>query len=173
MNHTSRKYTLILLAIGETFLIYRLVSAIIQKGLPTHPLYWLTAAVEIGLAYFTYRAYVSHVSYYKIYKKVERKKPLALFTIMVVAIGVPIVAAIIAATISIESLRPVGGGLHIYFMACGAFYLYQVFRKPKEITEDTEYISKGLVFAIFMPSMLLIIIFLIVFGLLIWFGKLY
>lgn len=147
------KYTAIFTAAMGLLWIWRFISAVMERGLPTHPVYYISAAIGVYIGYLTYRLTK---------KKITKRR--------YVLIPVSLTTIAIAFNVSgVEILRQIGGGLFFWYLLSGlGFYEYLIIRQwssKKEITESQQMIedvSKGislliLVFAlIFAPFLVFI-----------------
>jgi hypothetical protein len=156
------KYTAILLALILLYSLVQLVCAIVERGLPTQPAYYLALVVGIGLGFLNYKLF-TFLPLKLANTKLKKAKlvlilPLAL---MVFCIVVPIVMY----NSNINILRTMSGAQFWYFISFIGLWLYWMIKRARAGTELTEaeqtheYMSKGLVlFIVVMGSLLLVLL---------------
>ena len=152
------KYTVIFVILAGLYWIWQFVSAVVERGLPTHPVYYVFAVIGVILGFLTYRLAKSNVT--------KRR-----YVIMLVSL---IVLAIVFCYTGVAILQYIGSGLFFWYMLSFlGFYGYFMIRKwssKKKLTEaeeNLEHASKGfsiaMIFLIIILMPALLIIFLLIF----------
>jgi hypothetical protein len=152
------KYIAILLSLFWLFLLGQLIIAAVERGLPTHPVYYISAIIGVIFGFFTHR--LDRM-------KATRRR---FAVIILVAIFSLLIVSIVFYNSGVEILRLIGGGLFSWYMfslvGFGAYYSFRKWRSHKKLTEadeNTEYMSKGLVFLILIIAILMAIAFIIIY----------
>ena len=135
----ARKYTIIATILLMLYFLGQLIVAVIERGWPTEPLYYISSVVEISLGLLTY----------KLLKSVRTKRSAILLLVFIVlCIGIPVVFY----NLNIEFLRPMGGAQIWYLFTILAFGLYFYIKRTRSGEELTvaekrlESLNKILVF---------------------------
>lgn len=133
------KYSIGLIAILLIFYLWKFISAVIERGLPTHPLYYISAVIGVVIGFLTCRLTLANIA-----KRRYALIPLVIFII-----------AIIFDLIGVEMLRQIGSGLFFWYLISYAGFLgfayIKKWRSCKQLTEaeeTLEYTSKGLFFIV-------------------------
>jgi len=116
----------ILVIFTEIYWVGDIISGIIQRGLPTNPIFWIATLIEVTLGFFTYRVYKQ----YLVDKNYKRWNFLIL-ALTVVGVGLPIIFYYI-----VDFLKPAGGTWVIYLLTVNSFYLYRVIKKQPISRQD-------------------------------------
>jgi chromate transport protein ChrA len=120
------KYTAILMAIMGSWWIYRFISAAAERGLPTHPLYYISAAIGIIIAFLSFRLTKAHVN--------KRRYSLIPLFIFIITIGLN--------ALGVELLHQIGAGLFFWYLLSGlgfyGYYLIKQWSSRKELTEGEQ-----------------------------------
>jgi len=137
------------------FLLCQFISAVVERGMPTQPLYYVFAAIGILLGFLTYRLTRTNIA---------KQRPVLVLVAVVLCIGVPIACYYSG----IDILRQISGSQFWYILSLLGFEGFAYTKKlrsrtePTQAEENTEYMSKGLVLYILVMAVLFLPIFLII-----------
>jgi hypothetical protein len=134
------KYIAILLSLFWLFFLWQFISAVVERGLPTNPVYYIFAVIGVIFGFFASR--LDRIK--------DTRRRFAIVTV-VVTFSLLIVS-IVFYNSGVEILRLIGGGLFFWYifslMGFGVYYSFRKWRSNKKFTkaeEDTEYLAKGLI----------------------------
>ena len=118
------KYTVISMVLCGLFFLGRLIVAVMERGWPTQPLYYMSSVIEIGLGFLTYKLLRS---------KTPKRMAVLVVVLMLLCIGIPVVFY----NFDIEFLKPIGGAQIWYLFTIIAFGVYGIRRRKVFGTELT------------------------------------
>jgi len=124
------KYIAILLSLFWLFLLWQFISAVVERGLPAHPVYYVSVIVGVIFGFLTNR----------LDKIIAARRRFAV--IVFVAIFLLIFVSFAFRHSGVEILRLIGGGLYFwYFFSLTGFLAYNSYRKwriNKKLSESEE-----------------------------------
>jgi len=137
------KYALILIALILLYYLWRIVTAIIERGLPVSPVSYITAVVGVIIAYIFYRIVKSKEST----PKYELIAVTPLFILFVLSIAFHL--------LGIEILQQIKNDIYFWYLVSSlglwGFMYFQRWRaqnKLKETKDDRVYASRVFVWLI-------------------------
>ena len=135
----NMKYIAILLSLFWLFLLYQFVSAVVERGLPTHPAYYVSAAFGVVFGFITNCMDRMREKIVASHQLIGRIVLLVIFLLLFVSLGFQYSGN--------EIIRLIGGGYFFWFpFSMIGFWGYSSFRKwrlskrqsgPLETKEDT------------------------------------
>lgn len=142
------KYTAILIALYGLFWIWRFISAAVERGLPTHPVYYISAVVGGIVGFLSYRLAKSGVT----------KRRYLLIPLLVLVINIAF------GYTGIETLQYIGSGLFFWCtLSFLGFYGYCSIRKWG-VNKESKDSSNNPVEAMSIGMVILIGLMVLVFG---------
>jgi hypothetical protein len=160
------KYTAILLALILLYSLVRLVWAIVERGLPTQPVYYLALVVGIGLGFLNYKLF-TFLPLKLANTKLKKAKLVLILPLALMAFC--IVVPIVLYNSNITILRTMSGAQFWYFISFIGLWLYWMIKRARAGTELTEaeqtheYALKGLSLSLLIIASLFLLVFLILF----------
>jgi hypothetical protein len=155
------KYTVIFIAAMVLWWIWRFASVVMERGLPTHPVYYISAVIGVVGGFLTYRLMKVNIT----------KRRYLLIPALIIVI------TIVFGYTSVEILQYIGSGLFFWYLLSSlGFYGFFIIRRwgsKKELTQSeqiAESMNKGLALIIlvmaiiFTPILIFIFLMAVIFN---------
>jgi hypothetical protein len=154
------KYTLIIIVLAALFYLWRFISAVVERGLPDSPIYYVSSVVGVIISYISFKL-LSNIQKGSTKHRIFAIAPFFILLIL----------SLVFNNSGINILRQIGSGIFFwYLLSMLGFSGYLSIKKWRlksehsESDETMEYMSKGFVLSIF--ALLLALIPIIILGIL-------